>query len=268
MSAAKTGPNARSRFWKTFAFLYSLGLFGVAAGLPYIFALVEGFLKKSPEPLSVPLSVLYFLQFLQLAALLAFAVGIGLFAARKIGCGAPLIEGWLAGERVGPEFRAILQPSILLGLGVGVILLLLFVFVFMPLTPELRTVLISDVALWKKFLASFYGGIFEEILMRLFLVSVFTWLLRKVWSGRNWNSASFWVASAVVAVIFGLGHLGAASLMLTITPMVVVTAVILNGAAALAFSYLYWKHGLEAAIIAHFSADIVLHVIGSALLRA
>ncbi len=255
-------------FLKTFALLYGLGLFGVVAGLPYIFALIENFRRKSPEPLPFPLPVLYVLQFLQLAFFLAIAVGVGLLLARKIGCGVPIIESWLVGERVGQRLRAILQPSVFVGLGLGIILLLLLVFVFIPFVPELRIVLVSDVGIWKKFLASFYGGIFEEILMRLFLVSLFAWLLSKVWRTQSRNAATFWAASVIVAVIFGLGHLVAASLMLSITPMVVVTALVLNGVAALAFSYLYWKHGLEAAIIAHFSADIVLHVIGTTLLRA
>jgi membrane protease YdiL (CAAX protease family) len=35
----------------------------------------------------------------------------------------------------------------------------------------------------------------------------------------------------------------------------------LNGLGGLAFGWLYWKRGLESAIMAHFSADIVLHVI-------
>jgi membrane protease YdiL (CAAX protease family) len=52
-----------------------------------------------------------------------------------------------------------------------------------------------------------------------------------------------------------------------ITPMVVTAAVVLNGIAGVAFGYLYWKRGLEAAIIAHFFADIVLHGIGSFLFK-
>jgi hypothetical protein len=38
----------------------------------------------------------------------------------------------------------------------------------------------------------------------------------------------------------------------------------LNGVLGVAFGRLYWKKGLESAMIAHFSADIVLHVITAA----
>ncbi len=47
-----------------------------------------------------------------------------------------------------------------------------------------------------------------------------------------------------------------------ITPEVIVVALALNGIAAVSFGYLYWKRGLESAMIAHFCADFVLYVVG------
>ena len=46
-----------------------------------------------------------------------------------------------------------------------------------------------------------------------------------------------------------------------ITGFIVARAIILNGIAGIAFGWLYWRKGLESAMISHFSADIVLHVI-------
>ena len=59
----------------------------------------------------------------------------------------------------------------------------------------------------------------------------------------------------------GLGHLPATSVVVPLTPLVITRAVVLNGLLGIAFGWLYWKRGLEAAIISHFSADIVLHVL-------
>jgi membrane protease YdiL (CAAX protease family) len=53
-----------------------------------------------------------------------------------------------------------------------------------------------------------------------------------------------------------------------ITPEVVLLALALNGIAAVSFGYLYWKRGLEAAMIAHFCADFVLYVVGPAFLKS
>jgi len=46
-----------------------------------------------------------------------------------------------------------------------------------------------------------------------------------------------------------------------LSPAVIARAVILNGIPGVAFGWLYWQRGLEAAMVAHFSADLVLHVL-------
>jgi membrane protease YdiL (CAAX protease family) len=51
-----------------------------------------------------------------------------------------------------------------------------------------------------------------------------------------------------------------------ITPLVVAVALSLNGIAAVVFGVLYRKRGLEAAMIAHFTADFVIYVVGPAFL--
>ncbi len=66
---------------------------------------------------------------------------------------------------------------------------------------------------------------------------------------------------------FGLGHLPNASMVMHITPTVVVLALLLNGVAGISFGYLYRKSGLESAIVAHFCADFVIYVIGPAFLK-
>jgi membrane protease YdiL (CAAX protease family) len=45
----------------------------------------------------------------------------------------------------------------------------------------------------------------------------------------------------------------------------VITVISLNALVAVGFGYLYWKRGLESAMLAHFSADVVLHVLGPIL---
>jgi len=49
--------------------------------------------------------------------------------------------------------------------------------------------------------------------------------------------------------------------------LVVAAALLLNGIAGVDFGYLYWKRGLESAMIAHFCGDFVIYVLGVALLR-
>ena len=75
------------------------------------------------------------------------------------------------------------------------------------------------------------------------------------------NNLLMWTSIIIAAIIFGLGHLPVTSALTTITPLVIARAIILNGIGGVVFGWLYWKKGLESAMIAHFSADIMLHVL-------
>jgi membrane protease YdiL (CAAX protease family) len=136
--------------------------------------------------------------------------------------------------------------------------------------PDLPFVKAARVPIWKRLLACFYGGIDEEVLTRLFLLSLFAWLGVRFFqqSKTRLLPGSFWIANFVVAILFGLGHLPAASRIMQITPEVVVLALTLNGIAAVSFGYLYWKRGLESAMIAHVCADFMLYVVGPAFLKS
>ena len=73
--------------------------------------------------------------------------------------------------------------------------------------------------------------------------------------------AVLWIANVLAAVLFGLGHLPTTALLVPLTPLVILRAIVLNGVAGIAFGYLYFTRGLESAMISHFSADLVLHVL-------
>jgi hypothetical protein len=240
--------------------LFGMALVGAITILPYS-------LKLSGEQLAkakVPRPVLLLASILQTALLMAIATAVGLLAARAIGVGAPFIEGALAGKNEWGAFVNVLPFAIGLGAAAFVAMALLERFWFAPHVPEkLRN---SDInaKVWMRFLASFYGGMDEEILTRLFLVSGIAWLIGLEWqssSGLPANGA-FWIAIILAAVLFGLGHLPATRAITPITPILVIRAIMLNGVAGIAFGWLFWQHGLEAAMIAHFTADILLHVFG------
>ncbi|MFZ5435118.1 MAG: type II CAAX prenyl endopeptidase Rce1 family protein [Bacillota bacterium] len=70
-----------------------------------------------------------------------------------------------------------------------------------------------------------------------------------------------WISIVATAVAFGLAHLPLTAAIVPLGPLVVARAILLNGVGGLFFGYLYWKHGLEAAIVSRFTADVMLHVI-------
>lgn len=254
--------------WKIYFILLAASVVGVVAIIPYSLAIQGNTLSELNLP--VPTWVFILLQVLQNTVLFAVIILLGLLAANQVGLGLPVLEAALQGEPIGERIKAFLLPSILIGVLGSVLIILLDTLVFGPLlVSELgeRAATLDQEALkpaaWKGLLASFYGGINEELLLRLGLMSILVWLGRfvsKTEDGRP-TLAVLWGASILAAVLFGLGHLPATAALFPITPLVVTRAIVLNGLIGVGFGYLYFKHGLEAAILSHFVADIILHVI-------
>ncbi len=240
---------------REFLILFVGGMVGVALIFPYVFALTP-----PPEGLLLPSLVLVAL--VQNAVIVAIAVAAGLWFARRVGLAAPLVEAALRGEAFAARLRATLPLAIVLGVAAAVVVLLVEVLVFQPQLPAALRVVGSAPPLWSGFLASFYGGITEELLTRLFLVSLFAWLFSKIVRGP----VVFWAAIAAGAVLFGLGHLPATAALVPLTPVVVARAIVLNGIPGVAFGWPNWRRGLESAMVAHFSADLLLHVVTPAAL--
>ena len=109
-------------------------------------------------------------------------------------------------------------------------------------------------------LASFYGGIAEELQLRLFLMTLLVWVVARL-GRRQPPAAVYWTAIVVAALLFGAGHLPAAAKLWGLTDIVVLRTIVLNAIAGVAFGWLYWRRGIEMAMLGHFSADIVLHVL-------
>jgi hypothetical protein len=260
--------NTKPFNWKIFWILLIACLIGVAAIFPYSLATQGVSLQDLSAKVSLP--TILVLQVLQNVILFGVAILVGLAAANRSGLGLPILEAKLAGEPVADRVKSFLLPTILWGVLGSAIIIALDLWVFGPaLKAELGSKAASldltqtQPAAWKGLLASFYGGINEEVLLRLGLMSILVWLGRfisKTADGRP-TLAVLWTANILAAILFGLGHLPATAAILPITPLVVARAVVLNGLLGIGLGYFYWKYGLEAAITSHFAADIVLHVL-------
>jgi membrane protease YdiL (CAAX protease family) len=120
-------------------------------------------------------------------------------------------------------------------------------------------------------LASLAAGIGEEILFRLFVMSLWAallgWLARWLLPGRNLSLPVAWIANIIAALAFGAGHMGTVMLLFNAAspaelPAALIAEVfLLNGIIGLAAGELYRRHGLVAASGVHFWADMVWHVI-------
>ncbi len=258
MELVRPAQQRKGNSWQEWGALTTAGIAAVLFGLPGLWPALAQTAQRTGQ--SMPAFLAF--QLGSSAVQISLIVAIGLFFAHRVGLGAPILEQWLNHERVEGQLRAILLPAVGLGVSGAAAVLALDRLVFVPLLPGFTSV-ISQVSGWQGFLASFYGGILEELEMRLLLVSAIAWLL-----GRISHTAvglpsrgAFSLSIVIVAILFGLGHLPATSLTVAITPPVVLRAVLLNGILGVVFGSMYWKRGLEAAMLCHFSADLIVHLV-------
>jgi hypothetical protein len=252
--------------WKIFWLLLLASAIGVAGLLPYVMALFQKLLSGASLPM--PLPALITVQIMQNIMLFAGFISLGLLLAPKAGIEMPVLQRWLYG-RATPLPKNAARIPLLAGVAVAALLLVIFYAFFLPRIPEWPIGLEAAMPIWKRFLACFYGAINEEIVMRLFALSLSLWLLRKITRAQAPQASPviFWIANLIIAGLFAAGHVPAAKIFLPLTPLVWAAVFALNGGASLAFGYLCWKRGLEAAMLAHFSADFTLHVIGPMFFR-
>ena len=239
-------------------------IWGVLAGLSAM-AVIPYMMQVMPqafENLRIPLPAVIALQGLQALVLLGLLSLLGLRMGHHVGLGSPLVQGWL-GHPDAPSLRS-LQPLQAVVLGVlAAIVVLGASLVLDPLLPKPLHAMADPGAgrsVLNGLLASFYGGIAEELQMRLFLMTLLVSAFG-MFGRRQPRAAVYWVAIVVAALLFGAGHLPAAAKLWGLSEFVVFRTIALNAVAGIAFGWLYWKRGVEMAMLGHFSADIVLHVL-------
>lgn len=111
-----------------------------------------------------------------------------------------------------------------------------------------------------------YGGIIEEILLRLLVMSLLALVIGKLFfraAEKGQLPAGVPAAANVLSsLLFAAGHLPATiTLFGTLTPLILIRCFLLNGAAGLWFGYLYRKYGLAYSMLAHALFHIVADVI-------
>ncbi len=188
--------------WPEFAILWGAAVIGIACVTPYTLELTADAINKAQARIHQPRWVLVLLQSAQSVVLMGVATGLGLLIAPRIGLGAPLLEGLLAGKDVTTQALAMIAPALLLGIGTSAVVLALEITVFWPRVPQTMRDTFPIPALWKRLLAGVYGGIDEEILLRLFLLSLLAWLIGFAWHlpGGSPTLGALWLANILAAV--------------------------------------------------------------------
>ena len=109
-----------------------------------------------------------------------------------------------------------------------------------------------------------YGGVVEEVMLRLFFMSLLAWLIWKMFF-RQEETVPVKVlvaANVAAALLFAAGHLpGTLVLFGELTPMILLRCFLLNGSFGLLFGFLYRKFGIHYAMVSHAMFHVVSKLI-------
>ncbi len=249
-------------FWKESVILLVASVLSIIAVIPYTLTLESGLLEKVQLPM--PLWELLILQMAENTLLFALIIIAGLYMARQVGLGLPLLEAALKGESIGKD--AVRDLAIAAAVGAVAAVLVAGADVIFIRSGVKIDAPNAVPPVWQGLLAAFYGGIAEEVLTRLFLVSLLAWIFREIkrFLKRDRSQvgpAEMWLAILISAILFGVAHLPVTSALTSLTPALVLRAILLNGFFGVVMGWLYWEKGLESAMLGHFTGDLILHVL-------
>ena len=249
---------------RLFLVLFAAGFGGTLSLLLLDFAAVAALFPSTTGTYPQITPVIKALSLVQPTVLLALAAFVGVLLAAKVGLSAPVAEA-VAASGARRRLVAALRPQVVpgvLGSVVGAASVLLTAAVFKPFMTAETVARISAFAkllpLPMRFL---YGGITEEVLMRWGLMTLLVWAAWRLFQKERSKPGAicFILAILVSALVFGLGHLPVAFILLgELTAAVVLFVIVANSAFGIVAGYLYWKFGLESAMIAHLLGHVVL----------
>ncbi|MDX8044458.1 CPBP family intramembrane glutamic endopeptidase [Gracilibacillus sp. S3-1-1] len=245
-----------------------LGAIGIIAIIPYeMTALMNDEVPQSlpnPVPASLVMTINSIIRIIFLFVLVLFGVRLQ----KRTSLRAPIFEALIYDRKELHISTKWIGISIAITFIGSLVTILLDLFVFTPFIT-ISQADTTTMVWWEGLLASLYGGITEELMLRLFVMTLIVWILAKITQKQGSDiPRSFYVTGIILAtILFGLGHLPATiQLFGELSPILLIRALVLNGMLGLWFGYLYWKKGLEYAIIAHMAADIFIHVLFASVL--
>lgn len=247
---------------RLFVILWLAGLAGV---LSLLLIDLDALIKILPIPAGTEIPTitpaLKLLSVVQPAVILAVAVLVGVVLASKVGLSSPVAEAAASGGDSVSALKPQIVPGIVGGLAGGGSLVLIATVLKPFLSPEVLARLGEYGKVLPLPTRLLQGGIVEELLLRWGLMTLVVWAAWRLFQkGREQPKPAYFVGAIVISsVVFAIGHLPIAFMLFPeMTLALIVFAIVGNSAFGLIGGYLYWKKGLESAMIAHALTHVVM----------
>ena len=219
-------------------------------------------LPEGTPPVELPPAWLFkIISLIQPTVIVTVAVLVGVGLASRVGLHAPAAEAAANGE----DLLAKLKPQVASGVIAGLLSGVAIVLTWVVAKPYFTDEFIGRAQEFNKLLPAItrflYGGFTEEILLRWGFMTFLVWALWRLFQKGTGSPKPVYVVAAIVvsALMFGVGHLPIASMLAGgLSLPIVIYVITANSIFGLAAGFLYWRRGLESAIIAHISAHVVL----------
>lgn len=247
---------------RLFLILFFAGFSGVLTLLLIDMATLLTLLPATTTPIPTVTPALKLLSLVQPTLILVVAVVVGIALAPRVGLSAPAAEALAAGRGFFKALKPQIVPGVIGGLLGGVSIVLISVISKPFLLPDTIDRVSRFIKLIPLPMRILYGGITEEVLLRWGFMTLIVWATwRVLQKQRRVPSSAFFVGAILLSsLVFGAGHLPVAYVLLSDSfgPAIVLFVILANSAFGVIAGYLYWKSGLEAAIIAHMLCHVVL----------
>lgn len=246
-------------------FMYILiGFIAIFSLYPTILSIIPTQLEQfSGTWISGPPEMLTLLSLIPPFIQLIIALVIGFFIAHKVGLKSAIIHP-NAKEKSKSEWIKGIKLAIILGSILGVVMRG-FDFLLQPFLPDSLGLIATfqPYGALEFISALLYGGVAEELLMRFGVMSLLVLVLWKLFDRKSAKPSNwvFILAICISALLFALGHYGATAAMTEMTALIWFRMIFMNSIGGLFFGWIYWKHNLELAMLAHMFAHIAMNLL-------
>ena len=241
------------KYWKTLLFFAIAGLIGGFCTGLYVLDSYPPEMQEEALSQGLTPTVMAFVSSLQAAGYGVVLGIVGIWLGKKTGL-------WQDGRRL--KFKPIII-SLFFAIVGGLALILPDLLFFGKYNEAIMNSYAEKPTVVYIIGAILYGGVIEEVMLRLFFMTVIAFILWKLFARKEEKpTLAILVASNIIAaLLFAAGHLPATFMMIGSSPLILFRCFLLNGGFGLLFGYLYRKHGLRYSMLAHAGCHIVSKLI-------
>lgn len=233
-----------------------LVLIGIISGIPTAYYTLETtdstIIEEAFAQIGGSMAIFVLITVMQCVSYALVCGAVGKIVAKKIGL-------W---KKISFDAKSTIV-SVLFGLGAGAVIMAFDILWFSNVSEAIKSSYQVKPTLVNLLASVTYGGIIEELMIRLFLMSLIALILWKLFfkTEASVPGKALVIANVISAILFAALHLPSTMITIGITPVILIRCFLLNGGVGLVFGRLYRKRGIHYAILAHIFAHIAMKLI-------